>query len=88
VYAFKFRQLAREISWDEATFMSQFQFGLCGNVKDLMLTTPNPTTLNQAIMQVMRYDNQLSTREALGTITNIETIYATHVVTQTYGVCT
>jgi len=23
-----------------------------------MLTMPNPTTLNQAIMQVMRYDNQ------------------------------
>jgi hypothetical protein len=39
-------------------------------------------------MQVMRYDNQLSTREALGTIANIETIHATHVATQTYGVYT
>jgi len=28
------------------------------------------------------------TRETLGTITNIEAIHATHVATQTYGVCT
>ncbi len=30
----------------------------------------------------------MSTKEALGTVTNIEAIHATHVVTQTYGVWT
>jgi len=46
VYAFEFRQLACDISWNEATFMSRFQFGLHSEMKDLFLTMLNPTTLN------------------------------------------
>jgi hypothetical protein len=59
MYIYEFRQLACDISWDEVVFMSQFQFGLCGDVEDLLLTMFDPTTLNQAIAQVMRYDNWL-----------------------------
>jgi hypothetical protein len=58
MYISKFRQLAFDISWDEATFMSQFQFGLYGDMKDLLLTMLDPVTLSQAITQVMHYDNQ------------------------------
>jgi hypothetical protein len=60
MYTFEFMQLACEISWDEATFMSQFQFGLHGDVKDLLLTMFDPTTLSQVIAQAMCCDIQLS----------------------------
>ncbi len=59
VYASKFKQLTCDISWDEATFMSQFQFGLCSDMKDLFLNMPNPTTLNQVIAQVVHCVNCL-----------------------------
>jgi hypothetical protein len=57
VYAFEFRQLACDISWDEAMLMNQFPFGFRENVKDLLLTMPDPTTLSQAIMQAICCDN-------------------------------
>jgi hypothetical protein len=38
---------------DEATFLSQFQFGLHNDMKDLLLTMLDPTTLNQVIAQVI-----------------------------------
>ncbi len=38
--------------------MNQFQFGFCGNVKDLLLTMLSPMTLKQAIAQTMRCDNR------------------------------
>jgi hypothetical protein len=59
MYAYEFMQLTCDISWDEATFMNQFSFGFRGDVKDLLLTMLNPMTLSQAIMQVVRCDNQL-----------------------------
>jgi hypothetical protein len=45
VYTYEFKQLAYDISWDEAAFMRQFQFGLRNNMKDLLLTISDPTTL-------------------------------------------
>jgi len=53
MYASDFKQLACDISWDEVTFISQFQFGLRNNVKDLLFTMSNPSTLSQAIAQVV-----------------------------------
>jgi len=38
---------------DGATFLSQFQFGLHNDMKDLLLTMLDPTTLNQVIVQVI-----------------------------------
>jgi hypothetical protein len=46
MYRSKFNQLASNISWVKTTFMNQFQFGLCNDMKNLLLSTPNPTTLN------------------------------------------
>jgi hypothetical protein len=63
VYASKFKQLACDISWGEATFINQFQFGLQVDVKDLLLTLPNPSTLNQAIAQVVWRDSRLFEHE-------------------------
>jgi hypothetical protein len=48
MYVSKFEQLACDISWGEVTFM--IHFGFCGNMKYILLTMPNPTTLNQAIV--------------------------------------
>ncbi len=59
MYAYESRQLACDISWDKATFLSQFEFGFYGDLQDLLLTMLHPTTLNQAIMQVVCCDNQL-----------------------------
>jgi hypothetical protein len=46
VYAFEFKQLTCDISWDEVELMNQFQFGLYGDMKDLLLTMLNPITLS------------------------------------------
>jgi hypothetical protein len=47
VYIFEFKQLTCDILGDKVVLMNQFQFGLRGNVKDLMLTISNPMTLSQ-----------------------------------------
>jgi hypothetical protein len=39
--------------------MSQFHWGLQDNAKDLLLSMPNPQTLNEAISQVVKCGNQL-----------------------------
>ncbi len=49
MYTSNFRQLICNISWDKTTFMSQFQYGSCNNVKDLLLTMLDPSTLSQTI---------------------------------------
>ncbi len=57
VYAFKFRQLTCDISWDKVAFTSQFQFKLYIDMKHLLLTMLDPTTLSQTIAQVVHCDN-------------------------------
>ena len=42
--------------------MSQFYWGLRDDVKDLLLSLPNPQTLNEAISQAMKCDNRLFQR--------------------------
>jgi hypothetical protein len=58
MYASKFKQLTFNNSWEDVVFMNQFQFGLHGDMKDLLLNMHDPTILNQAITQAMRCDNQ------------------------------
>jgi len=62
VYASDFRQLACDINWDEEALMSQFHWGLKDDVKDLLLTLPDPQTLSEAISQAVRCDNRLFQR--------------------------
>lgn len=61
-YASDFRQLACDINWDEAALMSQFYWGLKDTVKDLLLSLPDPQTLNEAISQAVKCDNRLFQR--------------------------
>lgn len=62
VYASDFRQLACDINWDEEALMSQFYWGLKDDVKDLLLSLPDPRTLNEAISQAVKCDNRLFQR--------------------------
>ena len=61
-YASDFRQLACDINWDEAALMSQFYWSLKDSVKDLLLSLPDPQTLNEAISQAVKCDNRLFQR--------------------------
>lgn len=49
VYSSKFRHLTCNILWNEVALMNRFQFGLHNDVKDLLLTMLDPTTLNQTL---------------------------------------
>ena len=62
VYASDFRQLVCDINWDEEALMSQFYWGLRDDVKDLLLSLPDPQTLNEAISQAVKCDNWLFQR--------------------------
>jgi hypothetical protein len=42
--------------------MSQFHWGLQDDVKDLLLSMPDPQTLNEAISQAVKYANRLFQR--------------------------
>jgi hypothetical protein len=46
IYALEFIQLAYNISWDEITFINEFQFGSGNDAKDLLFTLLNPSTLS------------------------------------------
>ena len=61
-YAPEFRQLACDINWDESTLINQFYSGLQDGVKDLLLTLPDPSTLDKAINQAVKCDNRLFER--------------------------
>lgn len=61
-YASDFRQLACDINWGEEALMSQFYCGLRDDVKDLLLSLPDPQTLNEAISQAVKCDNRLFER--------------------------
>src|ERR1035438_2378337 len=58
-YASEFRQLAGDLNWGQEALIDQFCTGLKDDVKDLLLTTPDPTTLNDAISTAIRCDNCL-----------------------------
>lgn len=62
VYASDFRQLVCDINWDEEALMSQFHWGLRDDVKDLLLSLPDPQTLSEAISQAVKCDNRLFQR--------------------------
>ena len=61
-YASEFWQLACNINWDELALISQFYSSLQDGIKDLLLTLPDPSTLNEAINQAIKCDNHLFER--------------------------
>ncbi|CAG8752109.1 3513_t:CDS:2, partial [Dentiscutata heterogama] len=52
----------RDLDWGETALIDQFRTGLREDVKDLLLTMPDPTSLNDAIAKAVRYDNRLFER--------------------------
>lgn len=62
LYASEFRQLACDINWGEEALVSQFQWGLRDDVKDLLLSFSDPQNLNEAISQAVKCDNRLFQR--------------------------
>lgn len=62
-YAAEFRQLSSDLGWNQEALIAQFRSGLRDDVKDLMLTLPDPTTLNEVITQAVRCDARLFERK-------------------------
>jgi hypothetical protein len=75
VYASEFRQLSCDIDWgSEMALMHQFQWGLREDVKDLLLTLNNATSLSKAIIQAVKCDNRLFLRrqDRKGNLSNFQ----------------
>jgi hypothetical protein len=62
-YAAKFRQISVDLQWGEAALIDQFRRGLRDDVKDLLLTMPIPSSLQEAVAFSVRCDNRLSERK-------------------------
>jgi hypothetical protein len=62
IYASNFKLLACDINWNKEALMSQFHWGLQDDVKDLLLSMSDPQTLDEAISQAVKCDNQLFQR--------------------------
>ena len=58
-YASEFRLIACDLTWGESALIDQFHEHLRSDVKDLLLTMKDPTTLNEAIANAVRCDNHL-----------------------------
>jgi hypothetical protein len=41
------------------TQLTMFRWGFCDDIKTLLLNLPKPTTLSEAIIQAIDYDNRL-----------------------------
>ncbi|CAG8780078.1 2024_t:CDS:2 [Cetraspora pellucida] len=61
-YASEFRQIASDLDWSEAALIDRFRTGLKNDVKDLLLTLEDPTSLNDAISKAVRCNNRLFER--------------------------
>ena len=59
IYASEFRQLACDVEWDGQALLDQFRRGSRGEIKNILLNFPEPTSLNEAISQVVRCDNHV-----------------------------
>jgi len=80
ICASKFHQLACNSDWGEQALVCQFYYDLRDEIKDLLLSLSDPSTLNEAISQAVRYNNCLFKRkqEKRGwTIPQDYTIYST-----------
>ncbi|CAG8522341.1 9941_t:CDS:2, partial [Dentiscutata heterogama] len=61
-YASEFRQISSNLDWDEVALIDQFRIGFKNDIKDLLLTMKDPTSLNDAISKAVRCDNRLFER--------------------------
>ena len=61
--------------------ISQFNYGLRDEVKDLLLSLPDPTTLSEAISQAVKCDNRLYERQQDKRAWTLPRPYATYAAT-------
>ena len=61
-YAAHFRRLCCDLKWNEAALIDQFRFGLSEEIKDLLLTFPIPSSLQDAIAYAVKCDYRLTER--------------------------
>ncbi|CAG8679283.1 10016_t:CDS:2 [Cetraspora pellucida] len=61
-YASEFRQIAGDLDWGEAALIDQFRSGLRSDVKDLLLSVEDPTSLNDAVSKAVKCNNRLYER--------------------------
>ncbi|CAG8492464.1 4253_t:CDS:2 [Cetraspora pellucida] len=61
------RQEQPQTKFDKTVLIDQFRTGLRGDIKDLLLTMPDPTSLNNAIMRAVRLStvNQIQVPELM-----------------------
>jgi Ty3 transposon capsid-like protein len=62
-YASEFRQLACDVPYDDYALREQFRRGLRDEVKDLLITMPDPSSLSEAISFAVKCDNRLHERK-------------------------
>ncbi len=61
-YAADFQQIQSELDWGDGALIDQFRSGLSGEVKDLLLTMSDPTSLGECMAQAIRCDERLFER--------------------------
>ncbi len=61
-YAADFQQIQSELDWGDGALMDQFRSGLSGEVKDLLLTMSDPTSLGECMAQAIKCDERLFER--------------------------
>ena len=61
-YAAEFQRLAFETRWNDDALIAQFVSGLSTSVGDMLITFPEPETLQEAIEGAVRCDNRLYER--------------------------
>jgi hypothetical protein len=55
-YVVQFQQLACDLDWNDMALITMFRWGLRDDIKTLLLNLPKPTTLSEAITQVIDCD--------------------------------
>jgi len=58
-YVAEFQQLACDLDWNDTALITMFRWGLPDDIKTLLLNLPKLTTLLEAIIQAIDYDNRL-----------------------------
>ena len=61
-YVAEFRQLATDLSWNDAALLSQFRSGLNSDIKDELVHFDSPANLTNAIDLAIKIDNRLFER--------------------------
>jgi hypothetical protein len=74
-------QLACDINWGEVALIDQFRCGFRDDVQDLLLTFADPSSLSEAITQVIRCNNCLFEHRQEKKVTSNAQLWISHLTT-------